>query len=120
MVVGIDQTIICSLTLVIPSILLTTQNRLSLKYEKHIAPNAAAWAASTGSSPMLETIGAAIEAAVIIATVPLPCTRRTKVAIKKGISIAGTLHVATYSDTLLYRNLRSSGAEQLDCSTDYS
>ena len=55
-----------------PSILLTTQNRLSLKYENTMAPKAAAWAANTGSSPMFETIGAAIEAAVIIATVPLP------------------------------------------------
>ena len=45
----------------------------------------------------LPSIGAEIEAAVIIATVPDPWISRTNVAIKKGISTAGTLHVTTSS-----------------------
>ncbi|KMY56792.1 hypothetical protein AA906_15495 [Geobacillus stearothermophilus] len=44
-VVGIDHVKICSFTSFIPSIRLMTQNRLSLKYEKIIAPRAADCAA---------------------------------------------------------------------------
>ncbi len=46
----------------IPNIRLTTQNKLSLKYEKIIAPNAAACAAKTKFTSKFTRIGAEIDA----------------------------------------------------------
>src|SRR5690625_1171071 len=86
---GTDQTNNCSLTSLMPSIRLTTQNKLSLKYEKIIAPKTAACAAKTKFTSKLTRIGAEIETPVIIATVPLPCIKRTIVAMKNGTNIAG-------------------------------
>lgn len=68
---------------------MTTQKKLSLKYEKKSEPTQAASAARTGLTFNLVIIGAVIEAAVIIATVPLPCIKRIKVAIIKGNKIGG-------------------------------
>ena len=60
-----------------------------MKYEKKREPTQAASAARTGLTFNLVMIGAVIEAAVIIATVPLPWIKRIKVAIIKGNKIGG-------------------------------
>jgi len=71
-VVGIAQVKICSFTFLIPSILFTTQKKLSLKYENTSDPVVAANAAKTIFTSVSGKIGAEIAAAVIIAKVPLP------------------------------------------------
>ena len=63
-VVGIDHVRNCSLTSVMPTILVTTQKKLSLKYEYTIAPMHADIVANTGLMLRLARIGAEIDAAV--------------------------------------------------------
>ena len=70
--VGIDHVFICSFVSVIPSILFTTQKKLSLKCPIAIAPIHVDIVASTGLTPNEPRIGAEIDADVIIATVLLP------------------------------------------------
>lgn len=59
------------------------------EYENTIAPSVAVWAAIKGFTERFARIGAVIDADVIIATVPLPYTRRTSVATKNGSSTGG-------------------------------
>ena len=80
----------CSLTSVMPTILVTTQKKLSLKYENTIAPMHADIVANTGLMLRLARIGAEIDAAVIMDTVPLPWISLITVAMINGTRIAGS------------------------------
>lgn len=68
----IEYPFICSLASSIPIVLFTTQKNESLKYEKNNEPIHADNVANVGSTPKDPVIGAAIDAAVNIATVPDP------------------------------------------------
>lgn len=75
---------ICSLASVRPKDLLTTQKNESLKYEKNREPTQAESVANTGLTPKGIIIGAAIDAAVSMATVPEPWINLIIVAMING------------------------------------
>ena len=60
-----------------------------MKYEKKHAPIQHANAPRSGFAPAALTIGAQIPAAVTIATVPEPCTKRTSVEMMNGNNTIG-------------------------------
>jgi hypothetical protein len=91
-----------------------TQKYESLKYEKTIAPRAAAWAAITGFTLAVARMGAVMEALVIIATVPEPCTRRTNVATRKGRSTGGMHHAEADDDADRPERAAEAGGDGVD------
>src|SRR5690606_24174012 len=93
-VVGTDQVWSGFFTSVLPRGRLTTRREEPMRYESTMAPWVAATAASTMLVPVPASIGAVTEAAVIMATVPLPCAMRTMVATMKGKSTAGRAEAA--------------------------
>ena len=60
-----------------------------MKYEKKNAPTHAARAANNGEALVCSIIGAQIDEAVTIATVPEPWIKRTTVATMNGNKITG-------------------------------